>query len=221
MESAINSARRSRRPFVERLTVFNYPIVAPRGTLYATLGLGPEATMAQIGEAKASAARALGEERRLLEQRLAPAFEAVPRLREARETASQQGRSAWDANTRAGNKLADLERRAVAALPEYPALCRRLDELAERATELNLLPLQPPEKRASYDREHPPLAILKLAPELADSFGDNRVALRLLRRDLSAFLAEAGVPVFHPSDLSRTDFSADFTWTPGLDGEGA
>jgi hypothetical protein len=48
---------------------------------------------------------------------------------------------------------------------------------------------------------------------------DNKVALALVRLELSAFLAGRGEPVFHPSDLSRSSFMDDFLEHPDLDEE--
>jgi hypothetical protein len=203
------------------VVVLSYPILPPRDTVYASLNLGPEATMADVREAKNSMTRTLDEERRVVEQRLARVFDAVPGLREAREEARRPGHSqtAPDREGQPRTRLIELERQADAAFPEYRRLRNRLDEISEEVAKLNLIPLQAPDKRRAYDRENPPLTILALAPEPSDAFADNRIALRLVRRDLSAFLEGIGVPVFHPSDLTRTDFYTDFTWTRGLDSD--
>jgi hypothetical protein len=77
--------------------------------------------------------------------------------------------------------------------------------------------LQLEETRLAYDRAHPPLALLKLEDCADPMFVDERTHLFLLRLAISAFLEARGEPVFHPSDLTRRDFSDDFRFNPVLD----
>ena len=202
--------------------MLDYPLPLPRDTLYDSLGLEPQATMAEIHETKNRAIGELNDERGDIEKSLAPIFDAIPGLRETREEVRGHGRAHRQPGTDDGatrTRLAELERAADASFPEYRRLCKRLGEIAERVTELNLMPLLTPERRLAYDRQHPPLSIVKLAPCIPDSLEDNRVALTLLRIGLSSFLEDRGVPVFHPSDLTREDFSGDFEETAMLDGD--
>src|SRR5260370_1121487 len=113
--------------------MLNYPILPPRETLYASLTLGPEATMADVREAKNSATRTLEEERRAVEQELVRVFDAVPGLREAREEARRPGHSQTtpDRESQARAQLLELEQQADAALPEYRRMRTRLDEICE------------------------------------------------------------------------------------------
>jgi hypothetical protein len=77
--------------------------------------------------------------------------------------------------------------------------------------------LQREETRLAYDRAHPPLALLKLEDCADPMFVDERTHLFLLRVAISAFLEARAEPVFHPSDLTRRDFSDDFRFNPLLD----
>jgi hypothetical protein len=89
------------------------------------------------------------------------------------------------------------------------------DKLAE-ANELKNLARA--EERERYDADHPPLGLLHLEATRSGLFEDRTQGLAVLRRELEAFLARRGSPVYFPSDLTRTDFSEDFTYSSILDG---
>jgi hypothetical protein len=80
--------------------------------------------------------------------------------------------------------------------------------------------LQREEARLAYDRAHPPLALLKLEDCADELLTDERTCLFLLRMAISEFLAARHEQVFHPSDLTRRDFSDELTFNPVLDGGG-
>ena len=73
------------------------------------------------------------------------------------------------------------------------------------------------EMRLAYDRAHPPLALLKLESCADPVFVDRRTRMFLLRMALSEFLIARQEQVFHPSDLTRGEFSDDFSFNPALD----
>jgi len=80
------------------------------------------------------------------------------------------------------------------------------------------LKLQSEEERQTYDRAHPPLELLRLADPVKDRFATDPVlVLPLVRRELAEFLGQQGVEVYHPTDLTREDFAADFTLLELLD----
>jgi len=67
----------------------------------------------------------------------------------------------------------------------------------------------------------PPLDLLTLTECPSQPFADptdTRTPLVQLRRELARFLASHGEDVYHPSDLTRDDFTADFTPNELLDG---
>ncbi len=92
------------------------------------------------------------------------------------------------------------------------------DKLAEAN---KLKDLATTKERERYDAEHPPLGLLRLEPMWEGVFGDRAerlVVLAVLRRELEAFLVHRGWAVRFPSDLTRTDFTEDFAYSPLLDG---
>ena len=95
--------------------MLDYPLPLPRDTLYASLGLEPYATMAEIHEAKNRTIGEFDDERGAIEKSLAPIFDAIPGLREAREEVRGHGRAQGQPGTDDGaprTRLAELERAA-------------------------------------------------------------------------------------------------------------
>ena len=203
--------------------MFQYPILLPSSTEYDELGIGPEALSKEIAEAKGDLARTVTARKDALRAELDSIYIQVDGLREAYANVSslevEQADSHHERLAEARESLARLEARARKIDPTFT---RRREELAEfdtRLERINLMAVLNPEKRVEYDQKNPPLALMKLADCVRDRFAtDRKTALTLLRRELSEFLASREVDVSHPSDLTREDFTADFTETPLLDG---
>jgi hypothetical protein len=94
-------------------------------------------------------------------------------------------------------------------------------ERRQKAEDINQWNLDKPDARLAYDCAHPPLALLKLAPSADAALTDPRTCLFLLRSAISEFLEARGEEVFHPSDLTRRDFTDEFDVHELLDGPGA
>jgi hypothetical protein len=112
-----------------------------------------------------------------------------------------------------------------ATAAEIRAASSRLDQRLRRqgASEAELaaahaIRLESAEDRAAHDVAHPPLVLLKLRPTWHPVLTSAAIRLFVLRRELEAFLHVRGEPVYRPSDLTRTDFTADHTPDPLLDG---
>ncbi|GAA0276849.1 hypothetical protein GCM10009539_75790 [Cryptosporangium japonicum] len=89
---------------------------------------------------------------------------------------------------------------------------------ASEIASANGLDLERPDSRAAHDRLHPPLGLLRIQPTWSPIFDDRARAINALRRDLERFLTDHGMPACHISDLTRTDFSDEFTYSRLLDG---
>jgi hypothetical protein len=100
---------------------------------------------------------------------------------------------------------------------EYVARLKAEGANEDKIAEANAMKLESAEQRAAYDSEHPPLALLRLAPPRSDFFQDRDHALAVLRRALERLLSSRGEAVYFPSDVTRTDFSSDFSYSPLLD----
>jgi hypothetical protein len=112
-----------------------------------------------------------------------------------------------------------------ATADEIRAASSRLDQRLRRqgVSEAELVAahairLESAEGRAAHDAAHPPLLLLKLHPTWHPVLDTPAVQLYVLRRDLEEFLQDRGELIYRPSDLTRTDFSADHTLDPLLDG---
>lgn len=202
--------------------MFDYPIHLPRDTDYHLFGLGPEATADEIREAATEVVAQLQAQADAAERRIAEIQAQVAGLREATDELKALRDRAEEVDpteyARAQRTLRELEDQAAAIEPQYRELCARPAELKERIEKINCLPLHNPSGRAEYDQAHPPLELLKLADCGQDELFDNRLVLGLVRQELSQFFSAQGEEVFHPSDLTREDFSSDFHPNPILDG---
>jgi hypothetical protein len=167
--------------------LFGRPVVAAAHTRYEELGIRPDASHDEVPWARSEVVRQLQEQQRALRERLERMEAGGPDL----------------------DPPADGE--------DAVALGERLVVLQDRINEVNGWEIDRPDKRLAYDCGHPPLALLRLEESGSPGLSDVHTSLLLLRRSISEFLTEAGEEVFHPSDLTRQDFSDDFSRNPVLD----
>jgi hypothetical protein len=203
--------------------MFSYPLPIPRDTCYQQLGLEPDATPQEINEALIEQKSKLYNEKLSLERALEEIYKEFPGLKETynemRTLQSKKEPANPEPLRHAQRRLVELELKALAKHPNLKPSRKRVEEIEAETVELNRLPIAKADSRKEYDRAHPPLELLQLADCTRSSFTENKTALLLLRRELSRFLAAQGETVFHPSDLTREDFTADFSPNPLLDGE--
>lgn len=201
--------------------MFSFPLPLPQNTLYSKLGVDPEASEDELRTAKADFVRGLDRRKATVDSQVEQVFEQVEGLRQAyaeQRDLANKGRGVEEALAAATRRVHLLEKQALALCPDFARLRQEAEALEAEINEVNSLGLEMPENRLNYDRQNPPLALLKLHEWPRAPFGDNKVALALLRRELAEFLAALGVDVFHPSDLTRQDFYGDFTHSDLLDG---
>jgi len=209
--------------------MFDYPLFLPHHTLYEEFGLDPEATAQEIQDALDEKRGDLRKQQLEIGTLLSTIYKDVPDLKEAEnEISSLRLENAKvapeerEAKLRIARKrLEEAEHRALEINPEFHHLREQADQLKRKEEDLNSNPLSDTNKRAEYDRDHAPLELFKLADcERNDLFDRSRpgTALIALRRELAAFFTEQGEETFHPSDLTREDFSSDFDPSSYLDG---
>ncbi|HEX3657508.1 MAG TPA: hypothetical protein VHV55_17085 [Pirellulales bacterium] len=203
--------------------MFNYPLSIPRGSDYELLGVGPEADRQEISEAQMELKRRWSAEQDQLRARLDAVYKRIDGLRGAdtRLAALQVERGdAARATARAAQvELVRLEHEAEKIEPEFKQLRERVRQFDKSIADLNQLKIVRAADRPEYDRSNPPFELLKLTDPTRDAYSsDQRVALALVRRELAEFLRQQNEEVFHPSDLTRDDFSGDFTYLELLDG---
>ncbi len=208
--------------------MFDYPLWVPRENRYALLGVPPEATAEEVRDALNERKQDLDAQALEVARQVKEVYDKVPGLKEAEEQVKalrgrrDEGKPVDGAALAAAQKrLDEAEAKARRANPEFRALQRKQAELEAAARDLNTLGLQNTKERQEYNRAHPPLDLLELTNCASEPFADpadTRTPLVQLRRELARFLARQGEEVYHPSDLTRDDFSADFTPTDLLDG---
>lgn len=88
----------------------------------------------------------------------------------------------------------------------------------DEISEAHSVSLESAEGRAAHDARHPPLALMRLQPTWEPVLDDRAIGIAVLRREIEAFLTRSGEPVAHPDELTRSDFTRDFIYSPILDG---
>jgi hypothetical protein len=204
--------------------LFDYPLPIPSDTVYRQLGVEPDATDDDIRFALAATRRRLEAEKRDADAELQVVFGQIPALQKAYQELDlaqcAEGQVEAAGLRHVQSTIAQLERKAISIRPRFKELRGRAASLGRQIEELNRLSLEKPEERQKYDSAHPPLGLLKLTGCTRDEpLLERRTTLVLLRTELSRFLEAQGEAVFHPSDLTRSDFSGDFTPIPFLDDE--
>lgn len=201
--------------------MFDYPFPPLRAGLYAQLGLGPEATAEEINEASQELASRLRSQQRALQRDLDQVYREVPGLRDAwtELKALEEAGQAADAEKyrEVQLKLVRLEETAARVRRDFKRLRTQAQELEQQLHQVNLLKIRSPADRREYDRSNPPFELIKLADCGASPFADRKTMLAMVRRELSDFFEQAGETVFHPTDLTRCDFSHDFETDKNLD----
>ena len=206
--------------------LFSTPLPSPVPRLYRELRIEPDASDEEVAWAKVAASARLRKEQAELRAELASLEAHVAGLTDAREQVrhlrrppdSEQQEPAPGELRHAERRLARLETEAFKRDPLFRAKRRRADEVRQAIVDLAASGLDEPEKRLAYDRAHPPFALLKMEECAEPAFDEPQTCQFLLRSALASFLAAQGEPVYHPSDLTRVDFSGDFDHNELLDG---
>lgn len=202
--------------------MFDSPLKIPSGTEYDELCVGPEADESELRDAQRELIEDLATRRRESEQRLQAITDRVPGLAEAvaRVKALLSSDSPDPVELRTAKQaLAKHESAALRIDGSYRDLRSQIDDFSKRELAVNRLQVLRADERAAYDDRHPPLGLLRFENGTDDAFAtDQELMLWHIRSELSQFLSERGDKVFHPSDLTRDDFTADFTYNKLLDG---
>lgn len=201
--------------------MFDYPLPFDRKNAYTRIGVTPEATAAEIREAKSGIIRRLNQRKHFIERRLSEIYGKIPELKTTREKLVQATGESGERNQQALlRKCRRLEAEAQGLETDFTNMERESRQIDARISELNNTRLETTEERHSYDITTPPCALLKLMLYQPPVLFQRRVMLYKLRRVLSTFLEdEKGVACFHPSDLTRRFFLSDFEAHPLLDEE--
>jgi hypothetical protein len=201
--------------------MFDYPLVLNPDTQYGQLSITPDATPAEIRNAKTELANSYSAQMRQHKTRLAAVESALPELPQLKgkvKALRDDAKANPAALKQAQRDLAEAERRALDIDPGYRPALDELEKLEKKMNEVNSIKLDDEEARRKYDLGTPPCALLKLSEEGQALFDDRRTMLAVVRRELSMFIEdELGVPCFHPTDETRRSFCTDFEPNDTLD----
>lgn len=168
------------------MPLFSLPVILPGATPYSHLGLRPEATPeaapARPGETDSDASAQVTPEPHLPAPENAP----VHTPHDPAHTADAPAHTAYEESPppRTGH-------------PEIPSA---LDARAQSTS-----------ARPAHDAQHPPLSLTRLQPTWSPVFDNRTAGLAALRTELEHFLSGQGEDVAPPTDLTRTDFTGDYT----------
>lgn len=202
--------------------MFDYPMALISSSDYDEIEVGPDATTEEIIAAKLRAVRELDYTKRELDRSISRAHAAIEGLPEKLTLVKRLEQSSSPEQQRQliaeRSELARLQSDADQREPRLAKWKAHREQLEREIRRINSLSILSPEKRQEYDRYHPPFEILQLVDLTSDRFAaEVRTMLWALRHDLARAMEQLGHPVYHPSDLTRTDFSGDFVWLPMLD----
>lgn len=206
--------------------MFSYPLPPVSETEYARLGVGPEASAQEIGDAQSELKSRLNGRKVALSKQVEGVLAEVSGLREAYDALAALQRDGETVDrTRhreAHRRVVELEQEALRREPRFTSWRREIEDIDTQIQAINRMNLQSRESRLEYDQGHPPLELIKLEECTRDAWVRKpKVAMALLRRELAAYFHDRGEPVFHPSDLTRRHFDDDFAYHPLLDDEDA
>jgi len=202
--------------------MFDYPLLSSQKTAYDKLGIYPCATEKQITDVISNKRDNLIREQKKYEKKKNRVFKEIPDLEPTLkkiELASKKTKDREKINAIIEQRE-QLEKQAMEFDPDYKDNMAKVADFEKQVSELNVMKLDNIQKRKNYDQSHPPCALLKLKDESSPVFVDPDVALYQIRMRISRFLEkEKGVGCYHPSDLTRSDFTSDFNYNPELDEE--
>ncbi|KPK95345.1 MAG: hypothetical protein AMJ94_00170 [Deltaproteobacteria bacterium SM23_61] len=203
--------------------MFDYPLSKPRRTLYHKLGISPEATQADILEAKMEQVNSLMDQKKELEKKLRAVYDRIPELEAAAKSVTEQQRQQAENPAKLKQallKLTALENEAVKCEPKYREFRKQIEDITKKINEINNMRIESPDERKKYDLETPPCALLKLFVPSFPLFAERHVVQHFVRLEVAAFLEkEKKLAAYHPSDFTRKNFESDFSPNDYLDGE--
>jgi len=197
--------------------MFNYPVILPQNTTYSLLGITPEAYTDDITDAKNELAREFNATKKMLEKRISLVQNNVPGLQVKRELLRNFMKDDMLRKSRESEyrKLLDeiklLEKEAQKTDPEFNELERKLIEVNQKITNLNVIKLESDEDRKKHDENLPACTILKMEKFQPEILTDARTRLFFIRKSLSDFFEmDKSVSCYHPSDFTRSNFYSDY-----------
>lgn len=202
--------------------MFDYPFMKSSKTMYDTLGILPTSSERQVRDAISGTKEKLVKKQKKLEKRKGILFRKFPRLEEIYkeiDVAKKSKNMRSQLKSLLEEKI-HLESDVRVIEPSFKELKEELRSIEREINELNAMKLDNMEEREKYDNSHPPCSLLKLRQFNSTVFSDQGTLLHQIRKEIDHFLREEkGLACYHPSDLTRIEFSNDFIYNSYLDEE--
>jgi hypothetical protein len=181
--------------------MFDYPFLKIGDNIYNKLGVKPDCTKDEINKAKSLYKSQLG--------KLINDLQMLLELKTAESSVIKPGDNDEHKNQKKSKKniQADLISAGINVVdPEM-----EIERLNEEILKINAFDPGKTEKRDEYDLLFPPAILLRTGYDIPKVYTDRRTLLFVLREDLVNFFENSKkLRCYHPSDLSRKDFSSDF-----------
>ncbi len=179
-------------------------------TKYSALMLTPAASGSDIALAaeykKKTAQAALAALHAEMEDLFAP-FPGLSKLQDAMDKRREYDEKQYET-------LLEKAKKQSPQLLELLQKKRRLEKELETSGEMVFARH---DERVAYDDDNAPFAMLKFEDKASGVPADAMETLMLIRRDILAAMEKSAETVYHPSDLTRTDFTGEYTYHKLLD----
>lgn len=188
--------------------MFNYPFLRIGDNIYSKLGIKPDSRKDEIN-------KAMGLYSKLTNQLIIQLEEYIEiKKDEASGTSIGDIAGMKNLKQRKEKKKTDLIRAGIdISDPE-----KEVERLKEEILEINSFEPGKTEKRDEYDLLFPPAILLRTRYHVPQIYNDKRTLLSVLREDLVSYFENVKkLNCYHPSDLSRKEFSSDFRHNNILD----
>jgi len=181
--------------------MFDYPFLRIGDNIYNKLGIKPDCTNDEINKARVN----YNNRNKTL----------INNLQKLIELKAEEGAIIKSANNDEYKKLEQnkqnietgLIREGISLIdPE-----KEIERLNEEILDINAFDPGKTEKRDEYDLMFPPAILLRTQYDIPKVYTDRKTLLYILREDQVDFFENIKrLKCYHPTDLSRKDFSSDF-----------
>lgn len=181
--------------------MFNYPFLRIGDNIYSKLGIKPDSRKDEIN-------KAIGMYKNLTNKLISQIEEFIELKKdEGSDVSSVNNDELKTRKQRKENIKTDLIRSGINIIDPK----KEIERLKEEILKINSFDPGKTEKRDEYDLSFPPAILLRTQYNVPQVYTDKRTLLSILREDLVSFFENTKkLSCYHPSDLSRKDFSSDF-----------
>lgn len=181
--------------------MFNYPFLKAGDHVYSKLGIKPDCRKDEINKAKS-----------LYKSHISKLINEIQKYIELKADGGSPNVSGNknDQKIQAPN-IEDLKSALIRAGINSNDPLNEIERLKEEILKINAFDPGKTEKRDEYDLLFPPAILLRTEYNIPQVYIDKRNLLAVLREDLVRFFENTKkLNCYHPSDLTRKDFSSDF-----------